>query len=247
MPQRHGTDEQVEGGSLPPGLGRRELLEVLESAAQLQRIVPDAVLVGGTAAALWADHRSSLDHDHVVADLTARFEAILEAVEATDGWVTNRVTPGKLILGELGGIETGVRQLIRTVPLETTDVELPTGDHVRVPSLDEMLRVKGYLVVRRNQTRDYLDVVALTDRYGVEGSAAVLARLDDYYRDQRVPEAMGVATQLVRQLADPRPRDARTTTQLDHYKGLDARFASWDVVVAACKHLALQIARTETG
>jgi hypothetical protein len=24
---------------------------------------------------------------------------------ATDGWVTNRVTPGKIILGELGDIE----------------------------------------------------------------------------------------------------------------------------------------------
>jgi hypothetical protein len=39
-----------------------------------------------------------------------------EAIEATEGWVTNRVTPGKIILGELGDIESGVRQLIRTRP-----------------------------------------------------------------------------------------------------------------------------------
>src|SRR5450759_3036402 len=96
-----------------PGLARAELLRVLESAAKLQEVVPDAVLVGGSAAALWANHRSSTDHDHVLMDLAARFDAILEAIEATDGWVTNRVTPGKIILGELGGIESGVRQLTR--------------------------------------------------------------------------------------------------------------------------------------
>ena len=47
-----------------PGLARPELVRVLESAARLQEVVPDAVLVGGSAAALWANHRSSFDHDH---------------------------------------------------------------------------------------------------------------------------------------------------------------------------------------
>jgi hypothetical protein len=28
--------------------------------------------VGGSAAALWANHRSSFDHDHVLADLSTR-------------------------------------------------------------------------------------------------------------------------------------------------------------------------------
>ncbi len=100
---------------------------MLESAARLQSIVPDAVLVGGSAAALWASHRTSFDHDHVLADLNVRFGAVLEAIEATEGWVTNRVTPGKIILGELGDIESGVRQLIRTRPLEATEWETVTG------------------------------------------------------------------------------------------------------------------------
>ena len=42
------------------------LTQVLESAARLQRLVPDAVLVGGSAAALHAGHRDSFDHDHVL-------------------------------------------------------------------------------------------------------------------------------------------------------------------------------------
>ena len=40
---------------------------VLSSAARLQRIVPDAVLVGGTASAIHAEHRFSRDADHVLA------------------------------------------------------------------------------------------------------------------------------------------------------------------------------------
>ena len=231
-------------GDVAPGLERPVLQRVLASAARLQEIVPDAVLVGGSAAALWANHRESSDHDHVVADLDQRFDAVLEAIEATDGWVTNRVAPGKLVLGELGGIETGVRQLIRKRPLEVTKVGLEDGRSVRVPTPDEIMRIKGYLIVRRNQTRDYLDVVALADRYGVEHAAAVLRHLDDYYGDQRRPEAEGVATQLVRQLSDPRPKDYRTTKQLSSYKGLAARWSKWSEVVRFCKHLALAIART---
>jgi hypothetical protein len=94
---------------------------VLESAAKLQEVVPDAVLVGGSAAALWANHRFSDDHDHVLQDLSDRFDAVLGAIEATDGWVTNRVTPGKIILGGRVDIESGVRQLIRNKPLEVTE------------------------------------------------------------------------------------------------------------------------------
>ena len=238
-------DLGLEDEPIPSGLGRPVLQHVLESAAKLQQIVPDAVLVGGSAAALWANHRESSDHDHVVANLAEQFDAVLEAIESTDGWVTNRITPGKLVLGELDGVETGVRQLIRKRPLEVTDVELSSGEHVRVPTPDETLRIKGYLVVRRNQTRDYLDVVALADRYGLEHAASVLRHLDDYYGDQRTPEVEGVATQLVRQLSEPRPRDARTTTQLDSYKGLDASWSTWSDVVGYCTRLALEIARVQ--
>jgi hypothetical protein len=233
----------VENSSVAPGLNRPDLVRVLESAARLQQVVPDAVLVGGSAAALWANHRSSQDHDHVLEDLGARFDAVLEAIEATDGWVTNRVMPGKIILGELGDIESGVRQLIRKVPLEVTEVALPSGQILRVPTPDEILRIKGFLVVRRNQVRDYLDVAALSDRYGVAHAADVLKHIDHYYSDQRGPESEGTATQLARQLADPRPADLRTTRQLREYKGLDARWADWRNVTEVCRSVAVEMVR----
>lgn len=216
---------------------------MLESAARLQKVVPDAVLVGGSAAALWADHRSSYDHDHVLEDLEARFDSILEAIEATDGWVTNRVTPGKIILGELGDIESGVRQLIRNAPLEVAEVVLPSGQTLRVPTPDEILRIKGYLIVRRNQVRDYLDVAALSDRHGISHAADVLGHIDDYYSDQRGPEAEGVATQLARQLAAPKPADARTIVQLGQYKSLDARWTDWKNVTDVCRSVAVEMVR----
>ena len=103
---------------------------------------------------------------------------MLDALESEGDWVTNRVVPGKIILGQLGDIEAGVRQMIRTRPLETTQVTLPSGRTLTVPTAEETLRVKGFLLVRRNQTRDYLDVAALADRFGIDDAAEVLARIE---------------------------------------------------------------------
>ena len=93
---------------------------VLESAARLQELVPGAVLVGGSAAAYHVRHRISLGHDHVLADLAARYDTVLETLEALDDWSTARLAGGTLILGELGGIETGIRQMIRQRPGRTS-------------------------------------------------------------------------------------------------------------------------------
>ena len=112
-----------------------------------------------------------------------------------------------------------------------------------MPTPEETLRIKGYLIVRRNQVRDYLDVAALSDRYGIPHSGQVLARIDLYYSDQRGPDAEGVATQLARQLADPRPADQRTIGQLGSYKGLDARWATWETVTGVCRSLATEMTR----
>jgi len=61
---------------------------------------------------------------------------------------------------------------------------------------------------------------------GISHSADVLGHIDVYYSDQRGSESEGVATQLARQLADPRPADARTLQQLDRYKGQPRSSAS---------------------
>lgn len=213
------------------------LLRVLESAARLQELVPDAVRVGGSVAAMYAGHRDSYDHDHVVLNLADRFDAVLDAVESEDGWVTNRLVPGKLILGQIGDIETGVRQLIRKRPLETSEIILPSGLRLTIPTDDETLRIKAFLIVRRNQTRDYLDVAALAERVGPTAAAHTLRRIDDYYADQR-GDGDGVASQVYRQLSDPRPKDTATTRQLTTYKNLAPRWQEWKAVVEMCRAVA---------
>jgi hypothetical protein len=228
----------IEQESPDPGATSQALRAVLRSAALLQQAVPDAVLVGGAAAALYAGHRDSFDHDHVLTDLQERYLQVLEAVEATDGWVTSvrASSPPMTILGRLGGIEAGLRQLRRHRPLEIQQVEL--GSHtVRVPTAAETLRVKAYLVVQRNQVRDYLDVAALSDRYGLQASARTLAVIDDYYRDRSRGDD-SVLTALVERLSLPDPRDVRVTRELNRYRRLDPRWHEWPTVTRACADLA---------
>lgn len=218
------------------------LRRVLASAARLQSVVPDAVLVGGSAAALWAGHRDSLDHDHVLADLVDRYEAVLEAVEATEGWATSvrASKPPFTIMGSLDGIEAGLRQMRRSRPLEIVEVAVDSGTVVVAPTEAEILRVKAFLVVQRNVVRDYLGVVALADRVGTDVAAGVLAGIGDYYAD-RSGDPASVLTSLTIALAEPSPRDTDVIDELHRYKGLSPRWHRWSDVVHACQVLALRL------
>ena len=92
---------------------------LLSAERHLPLPVLGTVLVGGTAAAMDAGHRFSADGDHVLQDLRPHFEGILASLEAAAGWQTQRVVPPVLILGNLHGIPTGIRQLRRIAPLQT--------------------------------------------------------------------------------------------------------------------------------
>jgi len=208
---------------------------VLAAAARLQALLPDAVLVGGTAASMHAEHRVSFDDDHVLVDLVTRFDEVLAHLEQDEGWVTARLNRPVLILGSLDGIETGIRQLIRRRPLDVEEVDVPGGP-VRVPTLAEILRVKAWLVLRRNATRDYLDLVALADRIGDTDAARVLRGLDEYYDDQQGDGGRRIATQLAKQLAAPAPYDL-SEVDLQHYRKLRPRWCDWQEVAGACRAL----------
>ena len=218
------------------------LRQVLKSAACLQSVVPDAVLVGGSGAALHAGHRDSFDHDHVLADLVDRYETVLAAVEATEGWATSvrASKPPFTIRGSLDGIEAGLRQMRRIRPLETVEVTVGANAVVVAPTEAEALRVKAYLVVQRNVVRDFIDVVALVGHIGEDAAVAVLSDIDDYYAD-RSDDPSSVLTSLVIALADPSPRDTDVIKELPRYKGLDRRWHHWSDVVAACQDLALRL------
>ena len=212
---------------------------VFAAAARLQELVPDAVLVGGTAAVHHAGHRVSLDHDHVVADLRGRFDDVLAALEETSGWVTARMRRPVLILGKLDGVETGVRNLIRRTPLEV-ELVVVGNRRLRVPTLAEITRIKAWLCLIRNATRDYLDFVALADRLGAGEAAAVVGGMDRYYADQLGAGGRRVAAQVARQLAEPRPDDLGEIDLLS-YRGLDRRWRDWQAVIDGCRRVAVRV------
>jgi hypothetical protein len=201
---------------------------VLSSAAHLQQIFPNAVLVGGTASALHAQHRVSRDADHVLTDLTSRFDDILAQLESVAGWKTARIQRPVQILGSLDGIETGVRQLIRKQPLETTTVDFH-GQKITVPTKPEILRIKAALILKRNATRDYLDFIALADQLGTAETVQALSPLDRLYPQ---PSGESPLQQLQIQLANPLPYDL-DATRLSEYKNLAPRWHDWENVRTA--------------
>jgi len=210
--------------------------QVLSAAARLQRILPEAILVGGTAAALYAEHRLSTDADHVLSDLRQQFDQVLADLESVAGWKTARVRRPVQILGSLDGIETGVRQLIRDEPLETTQIER-FGQTLTVPTQAEILRIKGVLILKRNATRDYLDFVALADRLGDEKMTEALQSFDHLYPQ---PNEESALQQLQIQLAQPLPYDLEELS-LAEYKNLAPRWQDWQEVKAACARYSLLI------
>jgi len=226
-------------------MARKAFQDVIAAAARLQELFGDAVLVGGTAAAQHAGHRVSLDADHELADLRQRFDQVLEALEITDGWLTARVKRPVMILGSLDGVETGIRQLIRQRPLEVQEVQVDSRV-LRIPTIEEMLRIKAWLILRRNATRDYLDFSALADRLGAKESALVIARIDDYYEDQMGRGGSRVATQVAKQLAEPAPYDL-AEVDLARYRDLVPRWRKWASVEAACQEVVFELVELQAA
>ncbi|HXP62809.1 MAG TPA: nucleotidyl transferase AbiEii/AbiGii toxin family protein [Dongiaceae bacterium] len=221
---------------MPKNTPLPEWERVLSAAAHLQELLPEAVLVGGTAAAIHARHRFSRDADHVLTDLRERFDKILAQLESVAGWKTARVQRPVQILGSLDGIETGIRQLIREAPLETTAIKRG-GQAIRVPTKAEILRIKSALILRRNATRDYLDFVALADQLGDEQTTKALRDFDRLYPQ---PNNASALQQLQIQLANPLPYDLEAT-RLAEYKNLAPRWQDWQTVAKACARCAIAI------
>jgi hypothetical protein len=176
------------------------------------------------------------DADHTLDDLSARFDEVLAQLESVAGWKTARVKRPVLILGSLDGIETGVRQLIRDEPLETTQLRTASGQVVTLPTEAEMLRIKAVLIVKRNATRDYLDFVALADKMGLDAVAQALVRFERLYAHEAVGSPL---QQLQAMLASPAPYDLQGTN-LAEYKDLRPRWHDWEAVKSVCAEVALR-------
>ena len=123
----------------------------------------------------------------------------------------------------------------RLAPVETTNVQLPTGDRLQIPTGAETLRLEGYLIMCRNSSRDFAEFADLVDAMDTHTAAVVLAGIDRYYCGQP-SEQQWVATQLVRRLADPQPSDetpkATTPDRIGIRTGTEVRQRCLSVAVA---------------
>jgi hypothetical protein len=173
---------------------------LLAAERHLQALVPGSVLVGGSAAALHAGHRVSMDGE--------RFDDVLAPV---------------LILGQLDGVLTGIRQLRRTEPLETEEIA-----GLQVPTLPEMARIKAWLLATRFTTRDYLDAVVLFERLGEPGAREALRRLDAIYAQ---PSGASVLAEVVERLGSAQPVDV-AKIDLAGYRGLRPPWNEWHYVTS---------------
>jgi len=205
----------------------------------LQTKIPGAVLVGGTAAAVHARHRFSMGHDHVIKDLATHYDTAIAALESIVGWRMKRRVKGKLLLGEINGIDAGLRNQKRSAALETITVELPNRRKLRLPTVEEMLRIKSYLLVERNATRDYLDTAALSHHLGLSKSARALDRMNELY-SEFAGEGGDMLSTVVVKLSNPDPYDL-TEIDLTEYKGIVAPWYDWHAVEAQCRALALAV------
>ncbi|HUW66383.1 MAG TPA: hypothetical protein VMW83_17120 [Spirochaetia bacterium] len=214
-------------------MGASQWDSLLEAQRLIQRHFPDLVMVGGSAVILHAGHRLSMDADHVMVDLRSQFPEILKRLEQIAGWQTNRRQPPVLILGNFQGVPTGIRQFRRTQPLETEEI---CG--IRIPTLSEMARIKGWMIVTRNAVRDYINFCALSEKLGHDFVAAV-APMDDLY-----PQTEGETTlrQLSKQLAEPAPYDLDQHMQsLSSLVQLQQPWNDWEYVASCCFRLSAQI------
>ncbi len=125
----------------------------------------------------------------------------------------------------------------RLSPVETTHVQLPTGDRLLIPTGAETLRLKGYLIMCRNSRRDYADFADMVATLEPETAAVVLARMDRYYCCQS-SRRQWIATQLVSRLADPDPCDFDDDGQVSEV-GATADWPDWEEIRQRCLSVAV--------
>lgn len=206
---------------------------VLAEGRALQHHLPwlELVAVGGTAAALHARHRYSLDADQVTAFLQEQFEVIKEELDKWEGWRLNRQRRPFALLGERHGVQLGVRQLRRLITLEREPVE-----NLVVPTAEETLRIKAFLCTDRQAVRDFLDVAALADKLGEERAVAALRFLNVLYRRS------GNQTCITR-LAEVTSQEPIDLGKIDlrTYRGIQAPYDDWRYIQQRCQTVARQV------
>lgn len=221
-----------------------ELSEVMRAGVRANREVPGSIALGGSIVALYCHHRTSIDIDFVLADLRERFQEIREHLFEISGWKEARVKQPVLILGSLGNVEVGFRQLRRQVPLETEEVELPDGK-LTIPTLRELLRVKAFLLYDRNFTRDFVDFAELACLLETDEVVRALTDLDEKFGWEKQPS---IILEVIKALLSPSPHDFDDPKAgFDQLRMLEPMLKTWQAVSEKCQEIGKALSLTVIG
>ena len=119
------------------------------------------------------------------------------------------------------------------------EVALRRGQKIKIPTVEEMLRIKTFLTIERNATRDFLDVAALSHHLGLARSAEALESLPHLY-PEFAGEGGDILSTAIVTLTNPSPFDL-TQVDLDEYKGITPPWTDWRAVEGQCRELALAL------
>jgi uncharacterized membrane protein YdfJ with MMPL/SSD domain len=150
---------------------------VVKSAAKLKDLAPDAICVADPLAFSGCGRpddeplqpepvRAGDAHADVTTVLRPNGSSVLRhrGSRKKMAWAGRGVHPVTMWRGRLSvaldALEVDAQTetpVARRSPVETTNVQLPTGDRLQIPTGAETLRMKGYLLMCRNSSRDYAE------------------------------------------------------------------------------------------
>ena len=211
-----------------------KLNKVVKAGVKAQKAVPGSIALGGSVCAIFVNHRASADIDFVLADLSQRFQEVREYLFELPEWKEARVSVPVLILGSMDGIEIGYRQLRRSVPLETQEIETPEGKLV-VPTVPELIRTKAFLVYDRNYTRDYFDLAELSCLLETDEVVDILSDLDERFQWEKQPT---IVVEVIKKLISPNPHDLYDGKHgFEQLQFIAPRLKTWEEVAARCREI----------
>jgi heme transporter len=231
-----------------------DLRMVVKGAARLKSLAPDAVSVADplafsgcsdlTGKVRGSDDASTQGPQRIPAGGTQTIERkLIRAYRSARATTPRPIHPVTMWRGRISialdalEAEAGPEQptVERRSPVETTNVQLPTGDRLQIPTCAETVRLQAYLIMCRSSHADYAGFADLVDVVDTEAAAVVLAGMDRYYCSGQ-PKPQWVTTQLVRRLADPKPSDVDDA----RWAGPEGQ-ADWERVRQRCLSVAVAI------